>query len=325
VGAQFSIPLIEVIPGQLIASALWNNEWNNLNTNFIPGGMDSYSDSDAQMQIQTAPYPGSVTSHASNLGGEIERIRYQIAAILGTTYWYQPPAASISTAVNSLVPLGGVIDYPSATAPNANYHLADGTAIDRVIYATLFALVGTTFGIGDGSLTFNLPNYTDKMSIAAGNLYALAATGGATTGTPTDAGHTHGDAHTHTMANHTHSTPNHNHDISHGTTTKTPTQAGSISPGNNFTAFTDTQMFSPPSSGSSLGVFVSGGSTPGNAPAWDNFKNTTEVSGAGTSGTPSSNSTDSQSNSLTNSGNANMNPMSILPPYIAMFKMIRVL
>lgn len=88
-GAQFSIPLQTVIPGQLIASSLWNGEWNNLNTNLIPAGIDSYSDTDAQMQIQTNPYPGSVTSHASNLGGELERIRYQIAALAGNTYWYQ--------------------------------------------------------------------------------------------------------------------------------------------------------------------------------------------------------------------------------------------
>jgi microcystin-dependent protein len=177
-GAQFTIPLITVIPGQLIASALWNNEFQNLNTNLIPAGLDSYSDTDGQMQLQTAPFPGSVTSHASNLGGEIERIRYQLAAILGTTYWYNAPSSSIATAVNSLVPIGGCIDYPSATAPNANYHLADGTAINRTTYAALFALISTTFGAGDGSTTFNLPNYTDRVSIAAGNLYALAATGG---------------------------------------------------------------------------------------------------------------------------------------------------
>ena len=201
-GAQFTIPLITVIPGQLIASALWNNEFQNLNTNLIPAGLDSYSDTDAQMQIQTAPYPGSILSHASNLGGEIERIRYQIAAILGTTYWYEAPTESLSTTADSLIPVGGVIDYPSATAPNANFHLADGTEINRTIYATLFALIGETFGAGDGSLTFNLPNYTDKMSIAAGNLYALAATGGALTGT---ASHSHTvDSHAHTLSGHTH-------------------------------------------------------------------------------------------------------------------------
>src|ERR1700685_998792 len=113
-GAQFTIPLVTVIPGQLIASALWNNEFQNINTNFIPAGMDSYSDTDTQMQIQTNPYPGSVTSHATSLGGEIERIRYQISLLIGQTYWYQPPAANIASLSNNILPIGGVIDYPSA-------------------------------------------------------------------------------------------------------------------------------------------------------------------------------------------------------------------
>jgi len=218
-GAQFTIPLITVIPGQLIASALWNNEFQNINTNFIPAGMDSYSDTDAQMQIQTAPYPGSVTSHASNLGGEIERIRFQLAAILGTDFWYKLPAASVATMQNSLVPVGGSIYYPSATPPNSNWHLKDGTAIDRVIYASLFALIGTTFGPGDGTTSFNLPNSIDRMSLGAGNLYALAATGGAPTHVLTksespsglltlnDPGHNHTqDAHSHAVTDpgHTH-------------------------------------------------------------------------------------------------------------------------
>jgi microcystin-dependent protein len=157
---------------------LWNNEWQNINTNFIPAGMDSYSDTDSQMQIQTAPYPGSVTSHASNLGGEIERIRYQISAIIGQTYWYNAPATNLATAQNVVVPVGGVIDYPSATPPNSSYLLANGQAIGRIAYATLFGLIGTAFGTGDGSTTFNIPNYTDRVSITAGNLYSLGATGG---------------------------------------------------------------------------------------------------------------------------------------------------
>ena len=225
-GAQFTTPLVTVIPGQLIASALWNNEWQNLNTNFVPAGMDSYSDTDGQMQIQTAPYPGSVTSHASNLGGEIERIRYQISAILGATtpaFWYAKPPTDLTTLSVAMIPIGGVIDYPSATPPSANYLLANGQAIGRAAYASLFALIGTTFGSGDGSTTFNIPNYTDKMSIAAGNLYALAATGGAvsqaigTTNLPaspltvniSDPGHTH----TITDPNHSHGVtdPTHSH------------------------------------------------------------------------------------------------------------------
>jgi hypothetical protein len=96
-GAQFTIPLVTVIPGQLIASSLWNNEFNNINTNFVPAGMDSYSDTDAQMQIQTNPFPGGVTSHATSLGGEIERLRFQLALAFGTTYWYYNPAIGTPT------------------------------------------------------------------------------------------------------------------------------------------------------------------------------------------------------------------------------------
>ena len=181
--AQFTIPLITVIPGQLIASSLWDNEWQNLNTNFIPAGMDSYSDTDAQMQIQTNPYPGSVTSHATSLGGEIERIRYQISQILGPTtpaYWYAAAPTNLQTLANISVPIGGSIRWPSATPPGANWLIRNGQAIGRVAYSALFALVGTTFGIGDGSTTFNIPNDTDVMPIGAGNLYALGATGGTT-------------------------------------------------------------------------------------------------------------------------------------------------
>jgi microcystin-dependent protein len=308
-GAQFTIPLITVIPGQLIASALWNNEWNNVNTNFIPAGMDSYSDTDAQMQIQTDPYPGNVTSHASNMGGEIERIRFQIALILGTTYWYNDPATSIATAVNSLVPVGGVIDYPSATAPNANYHLADGTAISRAIYPTLFTLVGTTFGAGDGVTTFNIPNYTDKMSIAAGNLYALAATGGSVAGALaiTDPGHTHiQNAHNHTDAGHTHSTPNHTHSLAAGSTPASypfsPTFTQNIG-----------QVSGNLATIGGSGGFAAASVTP-----------TTSSGGGGTSGSgnASINNTTPTENSQTTgiSGTA-----ATLPPYLGMYKMIRVL
>jgi len=197
-GAQFATPLIVVIPGQLITATLWNNEFQNISTNLNPSGLDGYSDTDAQMQIQTAPYPGSVTSHASSLGGEIERIRYQLSQILGATspaYWYAKPTIDLKTLSNISAPLGCVVEYPSATPPNNNYLLANGQAIPRSTYATLFSLIGTTFGTGDGSTTFNLPNYTDRMSIAAGNIYALGATGGATATTPsvsiTDPGHLH--------------------------------------------------------------------------------------------------------------------------------------
>ncbi len=301
-GAQFTLPLITVIPGQLITAALWNNEFTNIATNFNPAGLDGYEDTDAQMQIQTPPYPGSITSHASNLGGEIERIRYQISAILGATtppYWYAAPPTNLTTLSNVTMPLGGIFDFPSATPPNGNYLLANGQAIGRVTYASLFALVGTTFGIGDGTNTFNIPNLTDRMAITAGNLYALAATGGGITSPSvsiTDPGHNHSqDSHTHTMGNHTHS-------ISSDGTGST--------------------------SGPSASGVAATGSGATNIASSNHTHSGPSHNHGGTTGTPSTNTSGSSTavnNSNTTGISASLSGIASLPPYLGLYKMIRVL
>lgn len=55
------------------------------------------------------------------------------------------------------VPAGSIVTYGNA-APPTGFLLADGSAVSRTTYADLFAIIGTTFGVGDGSTTFNLPN-----------------------------------------------------------------------------------------------------------------------------------------------------------------------
>lgn len=54
-------------------------------------------------------------------------------------------------------PIGGVIDYAGATAPD-RWLLCYGQAVSRSTYAALFTAIGTTYGAGDGSTTFNLPD-----------------------------------------------------------------------------------------------------------------------------------------------------------------------
>lgn len=58
---------------------------------------------------------------------------------------------------NALVPAGTVIHVAMNAAPNG-YLKANGDAVSRTTYAALFAALGTTFGVGDGSTTFNLPD-----------------------------------------------------------------------------------------------------------------------------------------------------------------------
>jgi microcystin-dependent protein len=58
---------------------------------------------------------------------------------------------------NRKVPVGEVLSIPENTTIPAGYLLCDGSAVSRTTYADLFAVIGTTFGAGDGSTTFNLP------------------------------------------------------------------------------------------------------------------------------------------------------------------------
>ena len=96
--------------------------------------------------------------------------------------------------------LAGFIQmYGAASAPTG-WLLCNGAAVSRSTYATLFALIGTTYGAGDGSSTFNVPDMRDKFPVGSGSTYALNATGGSAdstlpshthTATVTDSGHNH--------------------------------------------------------------------------------------------------------------------------------------
>lgn len=98
-------------------------------------------------------------------------------------------ADSISVAGISVVsPAGTVVQYAGSSAPSG-WLLADGSAVSRTTYATLYAVVGTTYGSGNGSTTFNLPNLKGKVPVgrdsADTSFDALGETGGAKTHTLT--------------------------------------------------------------------------------------------------------------------------------------------
>ena len=67
----------------------------------------------------------------------------------------------IQALANILVPTGCVQAYAGNTTPQG-WLLCDGSAVSRTDYAALFAVIGTTYGAGNGSTTFNLPNLVDK-------------------------------------------------------------------------------------------------------------------------------------------------------------------
>ena len=62
------------------------------------------------------------------------------------------------------IPLGAGLDYWGSTTPNSCFAFPTGQAVSRTTYSALFAIMGTTYGPGDGSTTFNLPDKTGRVS-----------------------------------------------------------------------------------------------------------------------------------------------------------------
>lgn len=142
------------------------------------------------------------------------------------------------------VPIGAVLDYWGATPPTG-YLFAAGQAISRTTYAALFAVIGTAAGSGDGSTTFNLPDYRGRVSAGKENMATpastrlntlssstLGATGGAQTHTLTTA---EMPAHSHTVTD-----PGHAH--TNGTGSIVPAQEGAGAPAAGSGANTGTSL-----------------------------------------------------------------------------------
>ena len=82
------------------------------------------------------------------------------------------------------IPTATIVPWSSASVPTG-FLECNGQTVSRSTYSALFAIVGTTYGAGDGSSTFLVPNLQDNVAMGKSGTKALASTGGANTVTPT--------------------------------------------------------------------------------------------------------------------------------------------
>lgn len=101
--------------------------------------------------------------------------------------WINPEDMVSSSDYGSL-PIGSIIPYSGETAPEG-YSICDGKELNRETYKELFSIIGTTFGGGDGTSTFNLPDLKGKVSVGLDssdtNFNTIGKTGGEKTHTLT--------------------------------------------------------------------------------------------------------------------------------------------
>jgi microcystin-dependent protein len=115
-----------------------------------------------------------------------------------------------------VMPAGSMIDFGGTAAPSG-WLLCDGSAVSRATYATLFDAIGTTWGAGDGSTTFNVPNLARRVTVGSG---------GASSGTLGNAVGNTGGAETHTLS--TGEIPAHSHGVTDPGHTHTLTQSALV-------------------------------------------------------------------------------------------------
>ena len=178
----YTLPQPPFVTGTVISSAAVNSDFSDIAT-ALTGSLPRDGQAGMSGQLKAADGATSVPgitfntepttgfTHATGLiGVSISGLNI---GNFSPTGWGGSVSGSIIGA-NGATPVGTLISFAGASAPNF-WQLCYGQAISRMTYAALFAVIGTAYGIGDGSTTFNVPDLRGRVLAGLDNIGGSAA------------------------------------------------------------------------------------------------------------------------------------------------------
>lgn len=178
----------EIIKGTIsLHKIAKTGDYNDLNNKpllkFIPISDKGVAGGVATLGANAKVIPSQLPIASNNVLGAIK-----VGANLNITSDGTLNVLTSSGTVSDTLPIGSIVEWGSAAAPE-NWLICNGQELKRNEYPDLFAAIGTTYGEGDGSTTFNLPNMASKFPIgynsSDSDFNSLGKTGGEKTHTLT--------------------------------------------------------------------------------------------------------------------------------------------
>lgn len=158
---NFKLPNMEGNEGKFLTNDGNTSFWTDVNTDTYTKGETNnllntkqlLSNLSQSLDNSTSKYPcnKAVKTITDNINSSINTINSSINTI----------NSNINIINSKIVPVGTLTPFASNTIPTG-WLKCDGSAVSRTTYAELFRVIGTTYGAGNNTSTFNLPNFLNK-------------------------------------------------------------------------------------------------------------------------------------------------------------------
>lgn len=107
----------------------------------------------------------------------VEPVSRAVGDLITSAIWNQDVVENtkaIKLLVPEVLPSGVLMPFAGASAPGG-WLMCDGSAVSRATYSALYAVIGTVYGVGDGTTTFNVPDLRGRMPLGKDNMGGASA------------------------------------------------------------------------------------------------------------------------------------------------------